>query len=45
MKNLDLLAQINVRVRSDLHNIIKNAQSIVNDFKDINEIENMKEGE
>ena len=37
--------EISVRVRSDLHNIIKNAQSIVNDFKDINEIENMKEGE
>ena len=26
--------EISVRVRSDLHNIIKNAQSIVNDFED-----------
>lgn len=31
--------EISVRVRSDLHNIIKNAQSIVNDFKTINEID------
>lgn len=31
--------EISVRVRSDLHNIIKNTQSIINDFKDINEID------
>ena len=31
--------EISVRVRSDLHNIIKNAQSIVNDYKEINEID------
>lgn len=31
--------EISVRVRSDLHNIIKNAQSIVNDYKQINEID------
>ena len=31
--------EISVRVRSDLHNIIKNAQSIVNDYKTINEID------
>lgn len=37
--------EISVRVRSDLHNIIKNAQSIVQDFKDINDIEDLKEGE
>ena len=39
--------EISVRVRSDLHNIIKNAQSIVNDYKDIEDIEkiNIKEGE
>lgn len=29
--------EISVRVRSDLHNIIKNAQSIVNDYKNIDE--------
>ena len=34
--------EISVRVRSDLHNIIKNAQSIVNDFKEKEEIENIK---
>lgn len=34
--------EISVRVRSDLHNIIKNTQSIVNDFKDIQNIENIK---
>lgn len=28
--------EISVKVRSDLHNIIKNAQSVVNDFNDIN---------
>lgn len=32
---------IDVRVRSDLHNIIKNAESIVSDFKEINNIENI----
>ena len=39
--------EISVRVRSDLHNIIKNAQSIVNDYKEQEEIENIdiKEGE
>lgn len=31
--------EISVRVRSDLHNIIKNAQSVVNDFKLVNEID------
>ena len=33
--------EISVRVRSDLHNIIKNAQSVVNDFKEINDLENI----
>lgn len=33
---------ISVRVRSDLHNIIKNAQSIVNDFQDIQNIDDIK---
>lgn len=33
--------EISVRVRSDLHNIIKNAQSIVNDFKKQEDIENI----
>lgn len=32
--------EISVRVRSDLHNIIKNAQSIVNDYKTLDEIDN-----
>ena len=38
--------EISVRVRSDLHNIIKNAQSIVNDYKKLDEIDNQinKEG-
>lgn len=36
--------EISVRVRSDLHNIIKNAQSIINDYKQINEIENISKG-
>lgn len=31
--------EISVRVRSDLHNIIKNAQSVVNDYKDLEELE------
>lgn len=31
---------IDVRVRSDLHNIIKNAQSVVQDFKEISDLEN-----
>ena len=37
--------EISVRVRSDLHNIIKNAESIVTDFKDLQNIEdiNIKE--
>lgn len=34
--------EISVRVRSDLHNIIKNAQSIVSDYKE--QIENEMEG-
>ena len=33
--------EISVRVRSDLHNIIKSAQSIVNDFKEQENIENI----
>ena len=33
--------EISVRVRSDLHNIIKNAQSVVNDFKDFQNIEDI----
>lgn len=39
--------EISVRVRSDLHNIIKNAQSIVNDYQNIQDIEdiNIEEGE
>ena len=39
--------EISVRVRSDLHNVIKNAQSIVQDFKEKEGIENLdiKEGE
>lgn len=39
--------EISVRVRSDLHNIIKNAQSIVNDYKEQKEIEDIsiKEGD
>lgn len=38
--------EISVRVRSDLHNIIKNAESIVNDYKDIQELDkiDIKEG-
>lgn len=36
--------EISVRVRSDLHNVIKNAQSIVNDFKKLEELdENINE--
>lgn len=31
--------EISVRVRSDLHNIIKNAQSIVNDYKQIDNLD------
>lgn len=40
--------EISVRVRSDLHNIIKNAESVVSDFKDMENIENInikEEGE
>ena len=33
--------EISVRVRSDLHNIIKNAQSIVQDFKEQENIKNI----
>lgn len=36
--------EISVRVRSDLHNIIKNAESIVNDYKDISGLSNNLEG-
>ena len=37
--------EISVRVRSDLHNIIKNAESIVNDYKEASNLENViKEG-
>ena len=32
---------ISVRVRSDLHNIIKEAESIVNDYKDMENVENI----
>lgn len=43
----DTSKEISVRVRSDLHNIIKNAQSIVNDYQNMQEIEdiNVEEGE
>jgi hypothetical protein len=34
--------EISVRVRSDLHNIIKNAQSVVTDFKEDEIINNLK---
>ena len=34
--------EISVRVRSDLHNIIKNAQSVVTDFKENEIINNLK---
>lgn len=34
--------EISVRVRSDLHNIIKNAQSVVTDFKENKIINNLK---
>lgn len=33
--------EIKVRVRSDLHNIIKEAQSIVQDFKESEDVENI----
>lgn len=36
--------EISVRVRSDLHNIIKNAQSVVNDYKQNLDLENELEG-
>ena len=36
--------EISVRVRSDLHNIIKNAQSIVNDYKNITNLEHSIKG-
>lgn len=36
--------EISVRVRSDLHNIIKNAQSIITDFKEVQNIDNQLEG-
>lgn len=31
--------EISVRVRSDLHNIIKNAESIINDYKETTELD------
>ena len=34
--------EIDVRVRSDLHNIIKNAQSIVSDYKELENVEDIK---
>ena len=34
--------EISVRVRSDLHNIIKNVESVVNDYKDIESLKNNK---
>lgn len=37
--------EIDVRVRSDLHNIIKNAQSVVNEYKDINNLDNLIDDE
>ena len=42
--------EISVRVRSDLHNIIKNVESIINDYKNVDDIKNniddiSKEGE
>lgn len=38
--------EISVRVRSDLHNIIKQAQSVVQDYKEIEQLEDIetKEG-
>lgn len=36
--------EIDVRVRSDLHNIIKNAQSIVSDFKEMENVEEIDVG-
>lgn len=37
--------EISVRVRSDLHNIIKNAQSVVNDYKVMNNLDEVLDGE
>lgn len=37
--------EIDVRVRSDLHNIIKQAESIVNDYKSLENNEELKENE
>lgn len=34
--------EISVRVRSDLHNVIKNAQSVVNDFTESEVLDNGK---
>lgn len=34
--------EIKVRVRSDLHNIIKNVESIVSDYEDINTIKDFQ---
>lgn len=36
--------EIDVRVRSDLHNIIKNAQSIVSDYKEMENVEDINLG-
>ena len=35
--------EISVRVRSDLHNVIKNAESVVNDYNKIEELNNKME--
>ena len=32
--------EISVRVRSDLHNVIKNTESIINDYKDLSDLQN-----
>lgn len=32
--------EISVRVRSDLHNVIKNTESIINDYKDLSNLQN-----
>ena len=34
--------EIKVRVRSDLHNIIKNVESIVSDYEDVNTLKEFK---
>lgn len=34
--------EIRVRVRSDLHNIIKQVESVVQDYEDINKLNNLE---